>query len=170
MEIVKLPVESWQEYKALRLRALKEDPQAFGASYQKNVEYPDEEWKRRLVNGLGGDRNWLLFARENGKLVGMIGAFMEEDSEDTATIISVYVPKEDRGKGISAILMQGMLKELSAKPNLKKVNLTVNKDMIPAVGLYNKFDFIEVGIQPYKMGDGNTVDELMMERRLPFRQ
>lgn len=168
MEILKLPVDSWQEYRDLRLQALKEDPQAFGSSYQTNFEYPKEEWQRRLTNAAVGKINWLLFAREKDKLVGMIGAYMEDNSVDMATILSVYVSKKERGKGVSIKLMEGMLEELSGKSFLKKAKLRVNRDQLPAVGLYKKFGFKEVGTEPHKMGDGKLVDVLVMERSLPF--
>lgn len=166
IEIVRLTSVDWQEYKALRLRALKEDSQAFGANYQTNLEYPETEWKRRLENASKGKTNWLLFAREKNKLVGMLGAFIEDGDTDTATIFSVYVPVEERGKGISNELMEGILKELSQKSFLKKVKLMVNKDQKVAVGLYKKFGFEEVGMQHFKMGNGRLADELMMERSL----
>lgn len=166
IEIVKLTSADWLEYKALRLRALKEDPQAFGASYQTNLEYPDTEWKRRLENASKGEINWLLFAKKNNKLVGMIGAFIEDGDTDTVSIFSVYVPTEERGKGISNKLMDSILKELLQKPFLKKVKLMVNKDQMAAVGLYKKFGFKETGIQHFKMGNGELADELVMERPL----
>jgi ribosomal protein S18 acetylase RimI-like enzyme len=168
IEIVKLTSSDWQEYRAIRLRSLKEDPQAFGANYQSNFEYPEEEWKRRLENASKGEKNWLLFAKEGDKFVGMIGAFLEDGATDTATIVSVYVPIEERGKGVSNKLMDGILKELSQKDFLKKVKLAVNKDQKSAVSLYKKFEFEEIGVQYFKMGNGELADELMMERQLPY--
>jgi hypothetical protein len=40
--IGKLPPEQWQDYKALRLRALQDDPQAFSEPFEKAIAYPDE--------------------------------------------------------------------------------------------------------------------------------
>jgi len=64
--------------------------------------------------------------------------------------------------------MDGILKELSQKPFLRKVKLVVNKDLIPAVNLYKKFGFTEVGTQKFKMGNNKLTDELVMERQLPY--
>ncbi len=164
MEIIKLPVSRWQQYKEVRLRALKEDPQAFGASYDDNAKYTEEEWRRRLINAENSDRNWLYFAEENKTLKGMIGAYMEKESKDTATVISVYVPLEERGRGISKLLMQKLLDELSSKQYLKKVALTVNKDQIAAVNLYKKFGFVVKGQQNFKMGNGKDAIEYVMEK------
>ena len=169
MEITKLTGTEWQEYRNLRLRALKEDPQAFGTNYKTSLEYTEEEWKRRLDNASKGETNWLLFAKDNDKLVGMVGAYLEKEVKDTATIISVYVPNEERGKGISKKLMEHLLNELSHKTFLKKVKLTVNKNQASAVGLYKKFGFLETGTQRFKMGDGKFATESIMERELPYK-
>lgn len=89
-------------------------------------------------------------------------------NKDNATIYSVYVPKEERGKGIANKLMENLLTELSQKTFLKKVKLTVNTNQTSAVELYKKFGFQEIGTQQFKMGDGNLADELIMERQLPY--
>lgn len=40
MDIVKLPIEKWSEYRDLRLRALQEDPEAFSSAYAKELHHP----------------------------------------------------------------------------------------------------------------------------------
>jgi hypothetical protein len=80
MDIIILSPDAWLSYKQLLLRALKEDPQAFGVNYQTNLAYPDEEWHRRLVSASKGESDWLLFARENSKLVGMISAYLRKNT------------------------------------------------------------------------------------------
>ncbi len=168
MEIVKLPLSEWESYRNLRLKALIEDPQAFGASYEDNSKYTEEEWKRRLGKAYDGKTNWLLFARQDSKLVGMVGAYIDKGVKDTATVISVFVPKEERGKQISTKLMGKLLLELSNNESLKKVELTVNTLQKPAITLYKKFGFKETGIQKFKMGDGKFANEFKMERNLPY--
>ena len=168
MEIVSLPVEDWQAYRALRLRALKEDPLAFGSSFAGALELPEERWKARLAAALQGEGSWLLFAREQGRLVGMIGAFVDVASPDMATIISVYVPAEDRGKGISTRLMETILCELSKAPYLKRAALSVNATQQAAIGLYRRFGFEPKGSEPAMTGNGLPVEQILMERALPY--
>ena len=96
----------------------------------------------------------------------MIGAFMEDGDKDIATIVSVYVPVEKRKQGISGKLMESILIELSGKSYLKKVKLAVNKEQIPAVNLYKKFGFTVTGKQNFKMGNGESAEELVMEKEL----
>lgn len=168
MEIVKLPLSKWKSYKNLRLKALKEEPQAFGASFDENSKYSDNEWKRRLNNALEGKNNWLFFAKENDKLFGMIGAYLEKGVEDVATLISMFVSKEQRGRGVSRALMEKLLLELSKNNSLKKVKLTVNIIQKPAISLYESFGFKKKGTQKFRMGDDKIADEFRMERALPY--
>lgn len=169
MDVLTLPAEDWRAYRDLRQRALKEDPEAFGSSLAASQEQPDEYWGERLAEALRGEWLWLLFAKEGDKLVGMIGAFVDETAADTAKIVSVYVPKEERGKGISTRLMEEMLRVLSATSRFKKVQLAVNVNQLPALGLYRRFGFREVRRQPSETGAGETVEQILMEREVEGR-
>jgi ribosomal protein S18 acetylase RimI-like enzyme len=170
MDILKLPADKWEEYRDLRLRALKEDPEAFSSSYAASLDLPDEFWKKRLSDALAGEGNWLLFARQDDKLVGMIGAYLEPEVLDTATIVSVYVPSEERGKGISVRLMEEMLRMLSEIPALRRAKLHVNVTQFEALGLYRRFGFAEKGTRPATTGAGEAVEQIIMERDLPARE
>lgn len=169
MDIIKLPVKDWREYRQLRLRALKEDPEAFSSSYADDLNRPDEIWQQRVAAATQGDRSWLLFARQNNQLVGMIGAFLEGESAEVATVVSMYVPKEARRRGISLRLMDELLRILSGRPDLKKAELRVNATQRPAIQLYKRFGFRQTGSQPSTTGAGQVVQQIMMERDLPVR-
>jgi len=166
IEIVRLAVKDWQEYKKIRLDALQNAPQAFGSSYADNREKPDSYWQSRLADAANGNGSWLLFAKENQQLVGMIGAFIEENEPDTASIISVFVTGEARGKKISKMLMSAIITELKNK-GIKTAQLTVNTNQLPALNLYKSFGFQVVRIdKQQRMGNGEYVDEFVMEKRL----
>ena len=96
ISIIKSGDVSWKDYRDVRLEALREDPQAFGSSYQDNVQKPDSYWQGRLAEAAEGKNSWLLFAKENDRLIGMIGAFQSDDDtkHNTATIISLFVTKD----------------------------------------------------------------------------
>jgi ribosomal protein S18 acetylase RimI-like enzyme len=170
MQIVSLPPEDWKEYRDLRLRALKEDPQAFSSSYADAAQFPKERWTGRLLEALEGERSWLFFARDGIKLVGMIGAFVEATAPQAATNVSVYVPAEERGKGISIRLMECILSELSKDPALKTATLSVNDTQLPAIALYKKFGFQPIRTETGQTGSGELAAEIVMQRALPYQQ
>jgi predicted GNAT family acetyltransferase len=97
----------------------------------------------------------------------MIGAFIEGDSTETVTVVSVYVPREERGSGISSSPMGAMLRVLSDVPTLKKARLDVNVSQLAAIRVYTRFGFRETGRKPATTGAGEAVEQLMMERELP---
>jgi len=160
--ITKLPVSEWQSYKALRLRALKEETKAFVSRYEDQVKHTDEQWQNRLATG-----KHMLFAKLGGQLVGMMVGYVPDPDKDktVADIVSVYVVPEARGKGISKKLLETLLKELK-EDGVTKANLTVNKDQLPAVHLYQSFGFFITGEEEGILGDGLKHTELLMSKQL----
>ena len=64
IEVKKLPADRWRDCRDLRLEALKNDPMAFGSSYEEEESLSENEWRIRIKNA--------LFALLNDKPVGMI--------------------------------------------------------------------------------------------------
>lgn len=165
VEIVRLPVEQWPAYRELRLEALHESPQAFGSNYQDQQGRPDSFWQGRLVEAAKGEQNWLLFARAGNRLLGMIGAVREEQDGPlaVATIISVYVLPEARGRGVSHRLMQAILDTLK-EAGIQKALLGVVAEQAAALHLYQHFGFTTYHSELHLMGDGVQRTELLMEK------
>lgn len=164
VEIVSLPVSEWGKYRSLRLAALREEPAAFSATYQDNLARPDSFWQDRLFEAAAGG-NWLLFARCQDRLVGMIGAYPDRADPGVAVIISVYVAREFRGREIGKRLMNTILAELKAG-GFRKAVLSVNAGGTPAVSLYLKSGFTITGKESGRMGDGQVYTAFRMEKKL----
>jgi len=162
-QVVKLTPEEWQLYKQIRLEALKVEPQAFGSRYAEVLQRPDSHWQERLKEAQAGEKSWLLFAQENDRIIGMIGAYCEEGS-DAVDIISVFVTKEKRGQGVASALMAAILKEVGKGGAFRKARLTVNAGQTAAVTLYRHFGFQIVAEQPGVLGDGNVYPGYIMEK------
>ncbi len=162
-EIVTLPIEAWEEYKALRLRALKTEPQAFGSSFAEMERSPDETWQRRLHDVIDGKRH-LLFARLCGRLVGMVGAFQEEEDRrnSAAYIHGMYVDSDARSRGIGRMLLSRLLENL-AESGISRTKLDVSTDQLAAKQLYLSLGFVVTGSSIQTLGDGKQHVELDME-------
>lgn len=162
--IVRLHPDEWPDYKALRLEALRSEPQAFSSTYAAQVQHPDAFWRGRLESAQAGG-GWLLFAKAPARLVGMIGAFVEGDP-GVAHIVSVYVTPAFRRQGVAKLLMAAMLDDLRQTSVITIARLGVNVTQRAAVRLYESFGFQPVGVENLLMGDGQHYDEMMMEKRL----
>lgn len=165
MEIYKLNASQWQEYKDLRLEALREDSQAFGASYGESLDLLDEEWQDEFENRKG----FILVASQDLKLQAMVGAYQEEGEKmkHIAYVWGVYVRKERRGKGIGKMLMESLLEEIAKNKEIEKIDLNVNTSQLSAVHLYEKLGFKIAGTLHSELKIGTKYyDEHVMEKFL----
>ncbi len=164
--ITSLPVERWREYRELRLRALRNAPQAFGQSYDESIKFPEERWRQRLIDAAEG-KSWLVFAERSGTLIGMSGAFQwpEDVAANRAMIIAVFVEESVRGQGIGERLVKAVLEQMTAA-GLKSAILAVNPVQEAAVRLYERMGFQPTGTEINMMGDGQECEEIVMERLL----
>jgi ribosomal protein S18 acetylase RimI-like enzyme len=164
--IKQLPVFSWQEYKHIRLKGLQTDPQAFGSSYKDEVLFPDEKWKKRLEK-VGQGQSWVYFAfGPEGKVVGMIGAYRNDEfvKNHKAEIWGVYVLPEARGKGIAKLLIQKIVDILSADLDINTLSLQVNTDQEVAKKLYLGSGFKLKETHKIFLGDGVEHQVSTLER------
>src|SRR5689334_17794965 len=64
-----LELDDWEGFCDLRLKALAEEPKAYGISVEDEVGKSEEERK-----SVCGDGKWFFVAEHDGRLVGMLGA------------------------------------------------------------------------------------------------
>lgn len=89
-------------FRALRLQALRLDPQAFGAAFEEEEALPLTEFARRIALI---ERSFVLGAFDDpGALLGVIGWFRERGvkSEHKSVVWGAYVRPLDRGRGLGA--------------------------------------------------------------------
>ena len=164
VQIVRIPVSEWAAYRELRLSALREEPAAFSSTFEDSLARPESFWQDRLTEAAAG-HSCLLFARCQDRLVGMIGAIPDGSEPYTAVIISVFVARDFRGRGIGTLLMDTILKELKVD-GFRKAILSVNAGGISAVNLYLKSGFTITGQETGQMGNGQIHTCYRMEKNL----
>lgn len=158
---------SWREYRDLRLEALQREPRAYASTYASQKDRTDEQWQEYLQRYCEGNGNWMVFASDGHKLIGMLGAYQKEENkkDNSAELIAMYVNNEFRGKGIGKLLMTGALNEL-AKAGISKVFLEVHSIQTPAIKLYERFGFQIVRKVKFDLGNGSYDDDYVMEKVL----
>ncbi len=147
VEIITLPPERWREAKHLRLEALRAEPTAFASSCEDERAFSDEVWKTRLASAYERDGNLTFFAEADRALIGMAGAGWSAKIKlrHVAEVYGVYVSPDMRGGGIASRLIRRLLEELRSLGHIEKASLTVNRESIAAVRLYEKLGFEIVG-------------------------
>ena len=93
-------------FKVVRLRALREDPTAFGSTYAEESRLTDAEWidlaARRSAHG---SMVWLAFADDDP--CGIVGVFLEDATR--ARLVSMWVAREARRQGIGKALVDAVI-------------------------------------------------------------
>ncbi|HME51088.1 MAG TPA: GNAT family N-acetyltransferase [Candidatus Lokiarchaeia archaeon] len=161
VEISRIGEERWEEYRELRLAALKSEPIAFGSAFEEEERMSEGDWKQRLKN--------VLFAVIDDKLIGMIVLVFNSriKTKHIANIFGVYVENEYRGQGIGKKLMEAVLDAIEENGNIVKINLSVNIQQKAAISLYKECGFETVGILKKELIiDEIFYDELIMEKFL----
>lgn len=168
VEIIHLSPDQWEEYKTIKLESLKKDPEAFGTTYEEDVDKPDEEWKSRLKRVQKLKNYWMFFAKLNGKLIGMVGARETNPPDTTPTIkiYGVYIASSARGMGIGKKLMIHLLNEIKKNPKWKIVKVKVFPTQEIAINLYKSLGFKIIDKITEDFPSGIIKDTYVMEKTL----
>ncbi len=149
----------------LRLRGLKEDPEAFGASFGDSVNVSHEDICKRLVD----TEDAFALGAFNPNPCGMLGFYRRQGERvrHKGGIWGVYVAPEARGTGLARRLMLEAIERAKKMPDLEEVILTVSTTQGAAMKLYESLGFKEYGheVRALKQGD-IYIDEKMMMLRL----
>lgn len=166
IKIIEISEERWQEYRELRLLAVKDSPEAFMETEEEALVCSEEKWKQRASSPDG----FMLFAQADNKPVGMISAYWEnkERCKHIAHLVGFFVQREYRGQGVGKQLFTAALEKLKQDTHMEKVDIGVVATQKAAHHLYKKFGFREIGRKEkeQKVGD-HYYDEYLMELLLP---
>lgn len=90
------------EFKAIRLRALADSPDAFGQTLAHAQAMPESLWIERVTNGAAGEVSVILVAvdRITEEWLGMTGSYFEDGEPEIANVVSVWVAPEARRRGV----------------------------------------------------------------------
>lgn len=145
MNIRRLGPDDANAYRELRLRALREHPEAFTSSYEEAAVQPIGMTQQRLA----GPSQKLWGAFEGETLCAMIGLDMETriKNRHKATLVGMYVAPERAGRGVGHALVEAALQEARACA-VELVVLTVTQGNSEAAKLYERCGFRSFGIEP----------------------
>lgn len=95
----------WEDYKSIRLEALKTNPEMFGSNYAKEAAYSQNDWLFFLENN-----SRAMFALYHEKsLVGLSGVTLDKDDATTAVLFASFIKLLHRGNGLSKLFYQARI-------------------------------------------------------------
>src|SRR5438552_6517350 len=108
MQIRSIMEDDLAAFKALRLEALRDHPEAFGTDFEESNRDPESAWIERIRTAIEGEagRIFLADAGHDG-LAGMLGVYRSRGVKNrhAANIWGVYIRPQFRGERLCEKLM-----------------------------------------------------------------
>lgn len=143
MHVRRLAPADALQFRSLRLRALREHPDAFTSSWEEERGLPVESAAARLsAHAFWG-------AYQGSELYGFVGLEREARAKNRhkATVVAMYVAPEAAGQGVGRALLQALLEHARAE-RLQSLVLTVTQGNERALKLYEAAGFRSFGVEP----------------------
>lgn len=114
----------------------------------------DDFWNYNILKEeLESSNSKYIIAKTNdGEIIGFAGIKI---IVDTADIMNIVVKKSWRKQGVGNLLLSNLI-SICKISNLSSLSLEVNEDNLPAIHLYEKFGFKQIGVRKnyYQDKDG----------------
>ncbi|MGG3571412.1 GNAT family N-acetyltransferase [Bacillus gobiensis] len=154
-------------YLELRLEALLQDPDAFGSTYEENMQNSLEEllhqYKQRLVPT---EKSFTVGAFYEATLISAASILRQEmiKFNHKATLLAVYTSPDYRGKGIGKAVLYAVIEHAKKLEGLEQITLSVLKSNKSAKKLYESEEFKIFGSEKQAIKYKNRYqDELHMK-------
>ena len=94
--------DEWKDYRAIRLEALSESPEAFVATADEEEAFDEAHWRSRM------QRSARLVAERDGAAVGVVsvGSAPSDEEGRSGELFGLWVKPELRGSGVATKLVK----------------------------------------------------------------
>ena len=115
----------------------------------------DDFWNYNILKEeLESPNSKYIIAKTNdGEIIGFAGIKV---LIDTADIMNIVVKKSWKNQGVGNLLLNSLI-SLCKNLNLLSLSLEVNEDNLPAIHLYEKFGFKNIGVRKNYYQDKNGI-------------
>ena len=90
--------DDWERWRAIRLRSLQQDPNAFGSTYAREIAHTEDEWRSRLAYGAS------VLAGLGGVDVGLGAGF--SDAPGMLMVVAMWTDPSARGRGVGRAVLE----------------------------------------------------------------
>lgn len=113
----------------------------------------DSFWNYNIIKSeIDNPDSFVLVAKENNQIIGFAGIWK---AVDIMHLMDIVVAKAYRRKHIASLLLEEII-NLSLKNDINELTLEVSQNNLPAINLYTKFGFKELGIRKNYYGVNNN--------------
>jgi ribosomal protein S18 acetylase RimI-like enzyme len=145
--------------RAIRLRALRDAPDAFGDTVEEETNSTEAHWSAQI-------QNMATFVAVVGQSdVGMVRCSRNASHPDIIWLLSMWVAGEARGQGVGEALINEVI-SLARAQGAARIILDVGDYNTPAIALYKYKGFERNGVVGYLPSPREHIREHQRELRL----
>lgn len=130
--------EDWQRVRRLRLAALRDSPDAFGSTFEDEVQRPPVWWIDRLQSS--GSTTFIAVESDDAGMA-VLGPFR---SPPDCGVFAVWVAPAHRGLGVGDALMKAVIEQAMSR-GVGRLVLDVGRHNLAAQKLYFRHGFSFTG-------------------------
>lgn len=144
----------WQTYRAIRLEALTENADVFGASFDGEASKDNSFWKDRLK---GPDKGTAFGLYDGSTVIGLTGIYRDWNGREGVAILCMsYIRADYRRKGLSDLLYKARIDWAKAQGDIRILEVGHREGNDASRGANQRWGFVFKGIDekhPYGNGD-----------------
>ncbi|MGH8929982.1 MAG: GNAT family N-acetyltransferase [Egibacteraceae bacterium] len=133
--------DAWERVCAIRMRALRDSPDAFWTTAAEEAAMTPGEWRRRLERS--GAATFVAYRA--GADVGLAAGAPHHQQEGDAGLYGMWVAPEARGIGAGVALISSVA-QWARGAGYQSLRLDVGDANTPAVRLYERMGFMPTGV------------------------
>jgi GNAT superfamily N-acetyltransferase len=152
-----------KQLRELRLRALREDPDAFGSTFAREVSLREEHWQL-WASDSEADEHRVVFVAALPEWAGMAGGFLDAQRPGVVTLGAMWVDLTHRRRGLGAQLLDAVL-DWAMSRGAAMIELSVTDENTAAERLYSRAGFTHVGVHA-PLDDRRALNKSFMTRAL----
>jgi 2-polyprenyl-3-methyl-5-hydroxy-6-metoxy-1,4-benzoquinol methylase/ribosomal protein S18 acetylase RimI-like enzyme len=157
VRIRRVEPDEWEALREVRLAALADSPDAFGATLEDERRFDEARW-RGWATGDGWAGEVATFVADGGaSFAGMATGFHPEDEPTFVHLFAMWVRPEDRRGGIGRQLVDAVVRWASDQPSVDQVVLRVTIANEDAVWFYTSCGFVGTSERPAALREGSSL-------------
>lgn len=158
----------WQEFREIRLKALKSDPKVFGSNYEREKTYSKQDWKKWV----GAKNQAIFFIYDDEMPIGMTGIYIPQDTvtKTTAILWGSWLESDYRRKGVSRLMYKARIDWAKQNKNLRRIEVSHRESNLASKYANQKHNFKQIKEEDKKWHDGIMEKDVIYELNLKTQQ
>ena len=151
----RLAPQDWPRYRDVRLRALRDSPDAFGSTLEREAHRTDAHWQERLTSAATSEWDLPVVIEQGDQFVGLVWGKIDPSAAQTTYVFQMWVAPDSRARGYGAMLLDAIVVWARGK-GARQVLLNVTCGDTAAMRLYARAGFRPAG-EPEPLRPGSTL-------------